>query len=198
MLIAAGIAALALFVIAVLAGCSDPVARHRTLTTFFDGVPELKPVEQLCQDYMGDQYREYYDELEARRAAGKEQDEAGRQRIISKHKPFAEKNCNGCHDFKKTNMLLRPNDQLCFMCHTDFIKGAHVHGPVSVGDCLACHLPHDSVYPALLQESKNKICEKCHTEARVAVRMHEQVISHGMQCVDCHDPHSGNVRYFLQ
>jgi predicted CXXCH cytochrome family protein len=95
-------------------------------------------------------------------------------------------------------MLLRPSDQLCSMCHKDFVTGSYVHGPVSVSDCLACHLPHDSIYPALLQKSKNEICEKCHVEERVAGRMHEQVISHGMQCVDCHDPHSGNVRYFLQ
>ena len=190
--------ALATIIIAALSGCSDPVSRHRTLSTFFDGVPNLPPVEQLCEESMGDRYQEFYADLAARKAAGEVQDTDEEHRIVSKHKPFAEKNCQGCHDFKKTNLLLRPEDQLCFMCHKDFIKGSYVHGPVSVGDCLACHLPHDSGYPALLQESKNKICEKCHTEERVAVRMHEQVISHGMQCVDCHDPHSGSVRYFLQ
>ena len=178
-------------------GCTDPVSRHRTLTTFFDGVPAMPPVEQLCEEYMGDKYQAYYAELEAKREAGELEDEQGTG-IVSKHKPFAEKNCNGCHNFKGANMLLKPKDQLCFMCHTDFIKGSYVHGPVSVGDCLACHLPHDAKYPSLLQQPKSEICAKCHVEERIAINMHKEVISHNMECVDCHDPHSSDVRYFLR
>ncbi|MDA8164541.1 MAG: hypothetical protein M0017_05880 [Desulfobacteraceae bacterium] len=179
-----------------LAGCADPVSRHHTLSTFFDGVPNLPPVEQLCEEYMGDEYKEFYAALDAKRKEGGGEGES--HAIVSRHPPFAQKKCTGCHDFKASNMLLRPADQLCGMCHKDFIKGPFVHGPVSVGDCLACHVPHDSPYPFLLQKSKNEICQKCHTEPRVAAGMHKQVISHGMQCVDCHNPHSGNVRYFLQ
>jgi predicted CXXCH cytochrome family protein len=184
--------------VAVLASCTDPLSRHRTLSTFFDGVPDLPPVERLCEDYLGDQYREFYTDLAAKRAAGATPDGEDNHRLRSSHKPFAEKNCDGCHDFKRTNMLLRPKDQLCFMCHKDFIKGSHVHGPVSVGDCSACHLPHDSENPALLREPRSEICGSCHVEDRLAAEMHQRVIKHQMQCVDCHDPHSSPLRYFLK
>jgi len=38
----------------------------------------------------------------------------------------------------------------------------------------------------------------CMAEERLAVAMHEKVMSHGMACVDCHDAHYGQARYFLK
>lgn len=190
---------LALVALPFLVSCGDPLTRNKTLTTFFDGVPDLPPVEELCEEYMGDKYKEYYDALAARlqEAAGEGQ-EGKKSAYRSYHRPFEEKNCEGCHNFKSSNLLIRPADQLCFVCHKNFIRGSQVHGPVAVGDCLACHFPHDSPYPALLQKPRNTICSKCHQEERLAANMHEQVINHEMNCVDCHDPHSGNAQYFLK
>lgn len=184
---------------ALLFGC-DPVTRHKTLTTVFDGVPNPPPVEKLCEEYMGDKYREFYAALDVykKKVASTDVDGEEKVSILSSHRPYAEKNCEGCHDFKRKNLLLQPKDKLCVMCHKNFIQGNFVHGPVAVGDCLGCHLPHDSKNPALLQRPKNEICSKCHQEKRLAENMHIAVIQHNMFCVDCHDPHSGNVQYFLK
>lgn len=183
-----------------LAGCGvlDPVRKHKALTTVFDGVPDLPPVEALCEEYMGDRYKEFYDDLAARAAKDAAVGQKGELILLSSHPPYTEKNCGGCHNFKATNLLIKPKDQLCYVCHKNFIKGPYVHGPVAVADCLACHVPHDSRYPALLQQAKSTICSKCHHEERLAANMHEQVIAHDMECVDCHDPHSGFTNYFLK
>ena len=184
------------FMMVFIAGCSDPLTRHNVLSTLFDGVPELPPVEQLCEDHMGDKYKEFYDALAI--AEQEKGGEGSEKRIFSKHPPFAEKKCQGCHDFKKTNRLIVPKNELCYVCHKDFIKGKYIHGPIAVGDCLACHLPHESKYTALLQESRNDICSKCHQESRLAAQMHDKVITHNMNCIDCHDPHSSTAPYFLK
>lgn len=180
-----------------ISGCTDPVTKHSILSTLFDGVPGLPTSRKLCEEEMGEQYKEFYEALAVEEEAGRIE-EKSEKKIVSRHRPFVEKNCKGCHDFKKTNRLITEKSELCFVCHTNFIEGKYVHGPVAVGDCLACHLPHDAKYSALLQQHKNIICAKCHKEGRLAEQMHEQVVIHNMNCIDCHDPHSGMAPYFLR
>jgi predicted CXXCH cytochrome family protein len=114
------------------------------------------------------------------------------------HKPYGEKRCNDCHDFSSKVGLIRPKEQLCIGCHRDFIKGKYVHGPIATGTCSACHLPHMSEFPSLLELPKSEICAKCHKEKRLAETMHNKVMERGMECVDCHDTHYGDARYFLR
>lgn len=191
--------ALSLGLLMFMCGCSDPVLKHSLLSTLFDGVPALPTTEKLCEEEMGEKYKEFYEALAKEEASGQGGENSARQRkVVSKHRPFAEKKCEGCHDFQKTNLLVVEKNELCFVCHKDFVLERHVHGPVAVGDCLACHYPHDSKYAALLQESKDHICAKCHREERLAVAMHKEVISHQMNCIDCHDPHSSEAPYFLK
>ena len=133
----------------------------------------------------------------------KEVDALEEEKIVtagSSHPPYAEKNCQGCHDFKNKNLLLAPPDELCEMCHVGFVdsKGKNIHGPVAVRDCLACHLPHASNYKSLLKESVSGICSTCHQEKRLAFNMHDTVMEHKMECVNCHDAHGGDVTYFLK
>ena len=175
-----------------LSGC-DQVSRHKVLTTIFEGVPSLPDPEEMCEEY-------HEQEMERYLAGLAEEALAMEGKVVEKssHKPFKEKKCKDCHDFTTDVGLIRPKLQLCLVCHTGFIKGRYVHGPVSVGDCSACHLPHISEFVALLEMDRNRICEKCHTEERLAVNMHEQVMTHGMDCVDCHDPHYGDTMYFLR
>ncbi|MBW1646429.1 MAG: cytochrome C [Deltaproteobacteria bacterium] len=176
-------------------GC-DRMTRHQVLTTIFDGVPDPIPPEQILEDYY---QRRRQQELAA--AAGQEGDAGPGRRHVSKHKPYAEKKCKDCHDFSTSVGLIRPPRELCFVCHRDFrrhLRDPYVHGPVAVGDCSACHLPHSSEYTALLRRDRSKICDKCHQESRLAAVMHEKVINHQMACVDCHDPHFGQARYFLK
>jgi predicted CXXCH cytochrome family protein len=185
-------------VLPALAGCSgDPLVNHKRLTNIFDGVPDLPPLQQLCEDNMADIFNTYYEEKLAEAQAGSIEEEKAVV-VGSSHPPYAEKNCQGCHNFKKTNLLIVPPDQLCETCHVGFVKGKYIHGPVSVRDCLACHLPHSSKNKSLLQESVSDICSKCHQEERLASQMHKLVMKNNMECVNCHDAHGGDTPYFLK
>jgi len=171
-----------------LAGC-DPITRHKVLSTVFDGVPSLPEPDELCADYV------------AKGAGpGSEGGEAGRVVAGSTHKPYGEKRCNDCHAQNKSENdgLIRPKQELCFVCHDGIIDGPFVHGPVAVGDCLACHLPHSSTFPSLLRKSPEELCQSCHREDRLAATMHQRVGDRDMVCGECHGPHAGQVRYFLR
>ncbi|BCR03994.1 c-type cytochrome [Desulfuromonas versatilis] len=173
------------------AGC-DAAGRHKVMSTLFDGYPALPPAEEYCRDFA---------EAKKTEEPGTGSDEAPetvKQQKTSKHRPYEEKACNDCHDQAQQNGLIRPQRELCFVCHKDFIQGTQVHGPVAVGECLACHKPHSAANPSLLTAAKDEICAICHQERRMAAGMHEAVGEKGMVCVDCHDPHFGNARYFLK
>lgn len=176
-----------------LGGC-DAVTRHKVLSTVFDGVPSLPPAENLCDAY--------YHQRVAAEAEGEKLSEVTQndnsQR--SSHKPYAEKKCNDCHaqDKNLNDGLIVPKQELCFVCHKDFIHGEQVHGPVAVGDCLACHLPHSSKHKALLSYDPDEICAVCHQEKRLASAMHDRFVTKSISCGECHDPHSGDARYFLK
>ncbi len=175
-----------------LAGC-DPVTRHKALSTLFDGVPTLPPAEDYCHDAWEKRIKEQ--EAKSRQVAG---GQTAQQNSI--HPPYAEKRCNDCHEAEKTSVsgLVKPKNELCFTCHPDILQGAYAHGPAAVGDCLACHLPHEASYPSLLARDPGTVCHKCHQEDRLAAAMHDKVKAKGMVCIDCHDPHSGNSKYFLK
>lgn len=179
-------------VLAILVGC-DPIVRHKVLTTVFDGVPELPPPEQICTTYADLKLTEYKEEL----AGAKKAAEEGRSQG-SVHLPYDEKKCNDCHDKNKDDGLVRPAKELCLMCHKGFFKGHFQHGPAAVGDCLSCHLPHNSAYTSLLKEDRKAICDLCHKEQRAALGLHNKVAERKLACADCHDPHYGSSPYFLK
>ncbi len=184
-----------------LGGCLhiDPLQKHKILSTIFDGVPDLPTVNELCEDNMDDLFNKYYEQKIAEASRGDwEEGKSTRKTTRSAHRPWKEKNCLACHDFQADNKLKLPRNKICFFCHKNFIQGKNVHGPVAVGACLACHDPHSTANPSLLRKSLKTICFKCHLEKRQAAHMHDKVISRGMYCVDCHDPHSGNRHYFLK
>lgn len=177
-------------------GC-NPVTRHKVLTTIFDGVPSQVPPKQVLEEY----YQQRLAADAARKAAVEASGDGVTATSGSRHRPYAEKKCKACHDFTSRVGLVRPKLELCVICHKDFIikdKTVNVHGPVAVGDCSACHLPHTSPNKALLERNETQICSKCHQERRQAAHMHDRVIARGMTCVDCHDPHYGAARYFLK
>ncbi|WP_321393002.1 cytochrome c3 family protein [uncultured Desulfuromusa sp.] len=179
-----------------LVGCGDPVTRHKVLSTIFDGVPSLPPAGEMCAGYDQKQV--------ATEAAGleitNEEVKPPAQNRSSSHKPYKEKKCHDCHsNNKNVNAgLIAPKRELCGVCHQDFIKSRNIHGPVAVGDCLACHLPHNSQYPSLLKEDPEKICATCHEESRLAAAMHDRFVVKTIGCDECHDPHAGDARYFLK
>jgi len=175
-----------------LCGC-NPVTRHEVLTTIFDGVPSFPPQEELCKEYAENMMA-----ASAKGAAVKQGETEKPSQEGSRHQPYDEKRCDDCHDKEKEGGLIKPKNELCFVCHVDFIKGGFIHGPVAVGDCLACHLPHTASFKSLLKIDRSQICSSCHKEKRLAAALHDSVRSKKMDCADCHDPHSGTARYFLK
>lgn len=183
---------LLLAALALQTGC-DPVGRHKFLITFFDEVPTLPPADQFCEEA---------DEQKASAAvsANKRASAEKPKYESSIHQPYGEKRCNGCHESEKTSIsgLLKPENELCFMCHPKILQHAFAHGPAAEGGCLGCHLPHEAGFPSLLVREPAALCDKCHSEPRNAQEMHDKIKATGVICLDCHDPHSGASKYFLK
>ncbi len=173
-----------------LSGC-DPVTTHKITSTIFDGVPSMPSAEQYCRDY---HQKALAEELEAQ----KKEKLAKAKGEASIHPPYEEKRCNDCHDKNTESGFITPAKDLCFACHKDFLKGSFSHGPAAVGACLTCHLPHSSQYPSLLKKSKDQICLICHKEPRLAQGLHSAAQAKVMVCTDCHNPHAGNDRFFME
>jgi predicted CXXCH cytochrome family protein len=177
-------AALAVIVLLCL-GCSQ-ATRRNVASYIFDGVPAPPLPEEYCASWLAAKQEQ----------AGQSKKEAKEHGSV--HRPYQEKKCKSCHDTSKPGGLIAPPRALCLMCHGNIVKGAYGHAPAVSGDCLACHLPHDSVFPSLLKHEKDKICVSCHMERRVAQGLHDRVAKAGIVCFDCHSPHAGNVKYFLK
>lgn len=177
-----------------ISGC-DAVSRHAVLSTILDGVPSLPPPEPFC--------REYIAKIEAEEAAKQKIDpqQARAKRLVAQglsHKPYAEKKCESCHDKEKEGGLIKPLKELCAVCHPNYPSGEFQHGPAAVRDCLACHLPHSASAKPLLKREINEVCATCHHEERLSAKMHANFSGKKMKCTDCHDPHGGEIRYFLR
>jgi predicted CXXCH cytochrome family protein len=173
----------------ILSGC-DPITRYKVTSTIFDGVPALPPPEQLCEEYAEKKVAKTKAELlhkETKTVA------AG-----SAHLPYQDKKCDDCHDKTLKDGLIRPKNELCYVCHTNFVKGVYVHGPVATADCLTCHEPHTSNFPKLLKIAPEMVCGTCHREKRTSTAMHDKFVSQQLICVDCHDPHFGNAQFLLK
>jgi predicted CXXCH cytochrome family protein len=171
-------------------GC-DPVTRYKITSTIFDGVPRMPPAEEYC--------REYHENALAEEAKAAKKKELERQKEeASSHPPYLEKRCNDCHDKSTDSGFITAKKDLCFACHTNFLKGAYFHGPAAAGACLKCHSPHDSHNPFLLTRPKSETCGVCHIEQRVAKGLHDNAKSRNLICLDCHDPHAANNKFFLR
>lgn len=171
-------------------GC-DPVTVHKVTSTVFDGVPSLPPAEQYCQEY----HEKKLAELES---AAKASAEGAAAVKGSRHSPYVDKLCDECHDKTKPSGLTNPPDKLCFLCHPDILDGPSVHSPAAEGDCLGCHEPHSSSRSALLKSEIVELCISCHGEKRNAETIHQNFVSKGLICTDCHNPHAGNGSYFFK
>lgn len=81
-------------------------------------------------------------------------------------------------------------------CHAEYAKKAHVHGPVSLGECDACHKPLKVEEHTWQFVRKGKdLCEYCHLEQTTKKIIHEPVKSG--DCIQCHDPHSSDNKFLI-
>ena len=81
-------------------------------------------------------------------------------------------------------------------CHADYGKKAYVHGPVSLGDCKACHKPLNPQEHTFEYDRKGRdLCEYCHLEQATKKNVHEPLKTG--ECTQCHDPHSSDNNFLL-
>lgn len=128
---------------------------------------------------------------------------------VWKHGPAADWLCLSCHqgtrEADQIVILTGKVESLCFRCH---VRGrvwrdmAHVHGPVSVGDCTVCHNPHGDRYPfALWADGQGPLCVACHTDKKRLLEATGSFFLHGILkgcgCGACHDPHAEMNRFQL-
>lgn len=165
--------------VALLVACGSPRERYRTLSYFFDGVPDPDaPPKQVMNDGVMVPVI---------------------ARVVKQHPPFRDNKCAACHQ--------GPNGELqdfalaynaCVKCHKT-IASEHVrmHGPVAREACKWCHTPHESAEPALLKADPVKVCTQCHDKQLLGAKPAEH-LDGKTSCLNCHSGHGGTARYFLK
>ena len=162
---------------AVWAGCS--VEKHyELLSFFFDGVPNPNA-------------------LPVTPTAGGSAMTMRQSPTYTIHKPFKDEKCDACHKsmFDRTGI----GSDVCLACHSDVQDEYRVmHGPVAVGACLWCHVPHESGFAHLLKETDRRVCTQCHGAEMLDT---ERVPAHADEargCLECHGGHGSDARYMLK
>jgi predicted CXXCH cytochrome family protein len=165
----------------VLLGCKATEKNYKVLSFFFDGVPDPNaPV--LSEE----------EEASAR----------GMAPVVNAyiHKPYKEGKCSECHssaggeyqDFDKLT------SSICLKCHqNETTKFAVMHGPVSTGECMMCHAPHESAIPGMLKEAAPSVCVKCHIPELLSPDPPEHTMA-DKSCLDCHVAHGSDKHGLLK
>ena len=119
--------------------------------------------------------------------------------IKKQHAPVQEGDCSSCHTQRvkehpvKGAQSFEPpakGGALCATCHDGMGKKKYVHSPVKEGDCTACHKPHGTAEPFLLEagEDRTPLCLNCHDPEPF-----QKAFMHGPAavgaCNACHEPH---------
>lgn len=170
------------------ATCS-PETTHRVLVFFYDGVPPLDgrladPKIAITQNSL-----ELTTAQTPRPAKVK-------TRFYS-HPMYWKNRCGSCHGANQ-RLLRTVRQGLCQTCHfqkPEEVK-KRVHGPVAVNGCLACHRYHKSEHPKLLVTDAQTLCFHCHQMSELTTDEHHATIE-TKRCIECHDPHGGDDRFYL-
>jgi predicted CXXCH cytochrome family protein len=78
----------------------------------------------------------------------------------------------------------------------DGLNKAVVHQPVREGECLACHDPHASDQPGLLNARSAETCFSCHSGLPKKFKNTHQPYAQG-KCASCHAAHQSDNRGLL-
>ncbi len=116
-------------------------------------------------------------------------------KYLSVHAPYADRQCNRCHDPEQRMAVRDDLEGCCLSCHRQYFDEDTIeHSPVADRECLTCHDLHRSTQLSLLKGSVLELCAPCHDEPS---ELSED--AHGGEgvenCVRCHDPHFGEAPY---
>lgn len=161
---------------------------YKTLTVFFDGVPNPNDTLMLASNNVTNQSNtERINEINAIKAGPD----------VNYHMPYLDKACTSCHDENLIGKFVKPEPDLCYQCHEDFSKTyAVLHVPVEMGECTSCHSPHSSENRKLLVRTGQKLCFGCHDEGDIMKQETHKEIGTS-DCIECHNPHGGSESYLL-
>jgi predicted CXXCH cytochrome family protein len=80
-------------------------------------------------------------------------------------------------------------------CHSNMGKDKFVHGPIAVGDCMACH-KQSSKHTFTPITNTGELCYKCHDKVNTKKDVHKPVKDG--DCTKCHDPHQSSFKFQLK
>ncbi len=213
-----GVVVLAFFTI--IGGCSAN-SRHSLLTIVFTGVPPQEEDDQSNDEADSAVI------AEEQQAIKQKQFQKSLMPQFWAHGPFSAGQCERCHNVAQSvnfqgdaasvnydpftsgtavfgARLAVPKNRLCVSCHTS--HGAQYaqerslvqHLPVELGNCTACHHPHQSRRQfMLLGENDRQMCTSCH-QAGGADKGLDHFVSESGSCTQCHNPHIGTSSKLLK
>jgi predicted CXXCH cytochrome family protein len=115
---------------------------------------------------------------------------ASKQDLSKAHdnQPLGQVQCSGCHEPHSSNSPKRIPDVS--------------HGPYDARMCSACHSAPSADKIQLITADSDALCYECHAEFKArmdsAKSRHTLFSESKASCVECHDPHATNQRYFLK
>jgi predicted CXXCH cytochrome family protein len=127
--------------------------------------------------------------------------------------------CLECHEKSEKDLSLVHSDQLfaeakCSSCHEPHGSNSDKripdfsHGPFGVRDCAACHAAPVGGKVQLVAPNIEELCNGCHVEIKEyienaksrhnIVSKDQALIQTDSSCLECHDAHATNQKYFLK
>jgi predicted CXXCH cytochrome family protein len=166
-------------------GCStDADKRYRTLSFFFDGVPNPHAPAGSAA------------------ARGESDEFAPNAPVINAyvHKPYADGKCTSCHTGAAGGYesYTAVGSDVCLKCHKDKLTQYPVmHGPVVAVECTICHAAHESTIPGMLNYDAPKVCVQCHERGLLSATPPEHLAADS-KCLSCHVGHGGPAHKLLR
>ncbi len=200
----------------ILASCST-TTRHKVLTFFFTGVPELGEVITNT------------DGTTIKRVKHSKKRRSIMAYNLPKffvHGPFGARQCQLCHSSAKSGnfgnlaakgktkrkskrrhvsrRLRLPVEKICLSCHDNLSQsaintlGLETHQPVAKGYCIKCHDQHKAKRQFMLHRKDNvTLCGSCHpTKKLLKTKIHRD--NPKLDCIKCHNPHMGKTALLLK
>jgi predicted CXXCH cytochrome family protein len=119
------------------------------------------------------------------------------------HREGAEEACRPCHRMEVTQNDVKPEkpeDSMCYKCHSKVMSFKYVHGPAARWTCLVCHDKDSRPSIFATRQPDKDSCFPCHSDAMAAWAGKKFV--HGPtatgKCTVCHNPHASDNAFWLR